>query len=154
MNLTQSRIVSATGQAMFGIGGSNTYQTAHYKGYCISLEWDMQDGEPVLLIWSPLGGLGAGVFGICLSSAGKYADPNGQPTPACLNEAAAALPLLGRSILSVEVHNLVDVIMHYIPTLLMMPPAPKALRLEARGRGLVEVTRLDGEGRVVGEGGV
>jgi len=151
LNLNKSMIVSATGQAMFGIGGPKTHKTAEFKGYCVSLEWDMADGEPVMLIWSPLGGLGAGVFGICLSSAGKYANPDGRPTEECFMEAAAALPTLGRALIRLEVSTLVDVIIQFLPDLLTMPPASRASRLEAKGKGILEVTQTDVNGKVISE---
>lgn len=151
MNLNKSLIVSSTGQAMFGVGGQSVHATYVYKGYAVSLEWDAQDGEPVMLMWSAIGGQGAGVFGICLSSAGKYADPSGRPTEECLVNCAAALPTLGRAMLNVEVTTLVDVVMNFMPELLMMPPAPKQVRLDGKGAALFEITQQNGDGKTVSE---
>lgn len=151
MNLNKSLVVSSTGQSMFGVGGASAYATHEMKGYAISLEWDANDGEPVMLIWSGFGTIGSGVFGICLSSAGKYADPSGAPTEEGIANCAAALPTLGRALLNIEVHTLVDVVMRYIPELILMPPAPKSVRLDAKGRALFDVTQQDINGRVVSE---
>jgi hypothetical protein len=136
---------------MFGVGGANSHAIHEFKGYVISMEWDEQDGEPVMLIWSALGGRDAGVFGICLSSAGKYADPSGKPTNEGLYECGMALPLLGRALLPVELHTLVDAVMKYIPDLLMMPPAPRALRLAAKGEALIDITQKDQYDKTISE---
>lgn len=136
---------------MFGVGGASSHATHEYKGYVVSLEWDDTDGEPLMLMWSAMGGRDAGVFGICLSSAGKYADPNGQPTNDGLFECGLALQVLGRAMLLVELHNLVDVVMRYMPDLLRMPPAPTAIRRAAKGEALIDITQQDQYGRVISE---
>lgn len=151
MNLNQSVLVSAAGRPMFGVGGTQSHATHEFKGYVVSLEWDETDGEPVMLMWSALAGRETGVFGICLSSAGKYADPNGQPTREGLYECGMALRILGKAPIPIELHCLVDVVMRFLPDLLRMPPAPKALRKKARGESFMEITQKDHYGRVVSE---
>ncbi len=47
-----------------------------------------------MLIWTNGGSLDAGVFGICQSSIGKYADPSGKPTPQGFLECWRAPPIL------------------------------------------------------------
>ena len=154
MNLSQSILVSAAGRPMFGVGGDSAYSTHDYKGYVVSLEWDEVDGEPLMLMWSTNSGRESGVFGICLSSAGKYADPNGQPTNEGLAECIRALPLLGRDQLPVELNNLMDVVMRFMPDLLRMPPAPRALRIKARGKPVLDVTQRDRYGYTVSEASI
>jgi hypothetical protein len=154
MNLKQSVLVGASGRAMFGVGGENAYRTHSYKGYAVSLEWDESDGEPILLMWPEISGRETGVFGICLSSAGKYADPSGRPTEDGIVHCAAALPTLGRAMLDIEVKTLVDVVMRFIPDLLMMPPAPRAIRLQARGGPVLDIEQRDGRGRKITEASV
>jgi hypothetical protein len=153
MNLTQSLLVGPSGRALFGVGGENAYATHEYKGYRVSLEWDEADGEPMLLIWPATNFLEreVGVFGIGLSSAGKYADPSGRPTPQCFEECACALPTLNKALLPIEVHTLVDVVMRFIPDLIVMPPAPKALRRAARGEALIDITQVDSRGKTISE---
>jgi len=151
MNLKQSTLVSAANRPMFGVGGASSFSTHEFKGYVVSLEWDDIDGEPVLLMWSAAGGREAGVFGICLSSAGKYADPNGRPTKEGLFECGRALKVLGRALLLIELHNLVDVVMRFLPDLLRMPPAPRAIRLAAKGQALMDITQQDHYGRTIRE---
>lgn len=154
MNLNQSILVSAAGRPMFGVGGHTAYATHDYKSYVVSLEWDDTDGEPILLMWSAACGRESGVFGICLSSASKYADPSGRPTDEGLAECIRALPLLGRAQLPIELNNLMDVVMRFIPDLLRMPPAPKALRKAAKGRAYLDVTQQDQNGRVLSEASI
>jgi hypothetical protein len=151
MNLSQSTVVSVANRPMFGVGGSNAYATHEYKGYQVSMEWDETDGEPVMLIWPALAWKESGVFGICLSSAGKYADPNGSPTKEGLYECGMALSLLGRAVLPIELNVLVDVVMRFIPDLILMPPAPRALRRAAKGQAYMDITQSDQYGRVISE---
>lgn len=151
MNLNQATVLNATGQAMFGVGGEASYSTHQYKGYVVSMEWDDSDGEPLMLMWPALNGRGDGVFGICLSSAGKYADPNGRPTNEGLFECGRALKVLGRALLPIELNNLVDVVMRFLPDLLRMPPAPRAVRLAAKGHAIMDITQQDQYGRVISE---
>jgi hypothetical protein len=152
MNLNQSILVSPAGRPMFGLGGESAFRTHEYKGYTVSLEWDETDGEPIMLIWSSFTGRELGAFGICLSSAGKYAEPTGKPTRECFLECWKSLPTLGRNQIDMECHTLVDVVIRYIPDLLMMPPAPRALKAAAKGETkLMDVTVKDHRDRVVGE---
>jgi hypothetical protein len=151
MNLSQSIVVSAANRPMFSVGGASSYATHVFKGYVVSLEWDDTDGEPVMLIWPALSWKDSGVFGICLSSAGKYADPNGQPTKEGLYECGMALSLLGKAALPIELNVLVDVVMRFLPDLILMPPAPRALRRAAKGRAYMDITQQDHRGRVISE---
>ena len=151
MNLSQSVILNATGQAMFAIGGTSAYATHEFKGYVVSLEWDETDGEPLMLMWSQHAGRNAGVFGICLSSVGKYANPNGTPTDEGILECAKVLPLLGKDLRPTELNNLMDTVMRFIPDLIRMPSAPRALRLKAKGEAYMDITMQDRNGRTVSE---
>lgn len=152
MNLNQSILVSPAGRPMFGVGGESAMSTHEYKGYTVSLEWDETDGEPLMLIWSSFTGRELGVFGICLSSAGKYADPSGKPTRECFIECWKSLPTLGRNQIDMECFTLIDVVIRFIPDLVMMPPAPRAMRKAAKGsQKHMEVTVKDHQDRVVSE---
>lgn len=153
MNLKQSMLVGPTGRAMFGVGGENAWRTHEFKGYCVSLEWDEDDGEPMLVIWPATTFLEreSGVFAIGLSSAGKYANADGTPTVACAEECAMALPMLGKALLPIEVHLLIDVVMRFLPDMILMPPAPKALRRAARGEAMMDITQVDNRGKTISE---
>lgn len=151
MNLNQSCVLNATGQAMFGVGGASAHATHQYKGYVVSMEWDDSDGEPIMLMWPALNGRGDGVFGICLSSAAKYADPNGRPTNEGLFNCGMALTTLGKALIPIELNNLVDVVMNFLPELLTMPPAPRAVRRAALGIPLMDITQTDHYGKVISE---
>lgn len=151
MNLNQSAILNATGQAMFGVGGKNAHASHEFKGYVVSMEWDESDGEPLMLIWSASAGRHAGVFGICLSSVGKYAKPNGTPEDEGIMECAKALPLLGRDLRPGELNTLMDVVMQFLPDLIRMPPAPRMLRRKAQGEAYMDIAMQDRNGRTVSE---
>lgn len=153
MNLKQSLVVGASGRALFGVGGENAWRTHEYKGYHVSLEWDENDGEPMLLIWPATSFLEreVGVFGIGRSSASKYLNADGTPTPACAEECAIALDALGKALLRVEVITLMDVVVRFLPDVILMPPAPKALRLAARGEALMDIVQVDGHGKKLSE---
>lgn len=152
-NLHQ-RILGADGRELFGLGGARSYAQRESKGYIVSLEW--VEGEPAMVIWPARAGGDAevGAFAICLSSAGVYADPSGKPTEECFLRCAMALPDLGKALLHVELNTLVDVVMQYMPDLLAMPPAPRAVRLADRGEALWEITQQDEAGKTISEAAV
>lgn len=156
MNLQQSLVVGPSGRALFAVGGENAWCTHQFKGYCVSLEWDENDGEPMLLIWPDTTFLEreVAVFGICLSSAGKYANTDGTPTDECAYECAMALGTMGRDLLRTEVTRLMDVVMRFLPDLIAMPPAPKALRRAARGQALMDIEVQDHNGKKISEASV
>lgn len=153
MNLSNlhQRVVGPTGREIFGLGGERSYRQAEAKGYTVSLEW--LAGEPAMVIWpSRAGGdMDVGAFAICLSSAAVYADPSGKPTEECFLRCAMALPDLGKAMLHVELNTLVDVVMQFMPDLLTMPPAPKAVRLADKGDALWEITQKNERGAVISE---
>lgn len=134
-------ILSPTGKRIFKVGDL-AHAQFESKSYAVSIEWHAEGRscEPVMCIWSRAGGRGAGVFAICLSSAGKYADPDGNPTPQAFREALRAMPTLGRQGLDIEVYELVDVILRHMPDLIRCPPAPLAVRRAERGEPLLEIT--------------
>lgn len=139
-------LVDTLGRDLYSLGGPTSWKTGTYKGYCVSLEWfsGRRTTEPMLAIWPVAGGREAGVWGICLSSVGKYADPSGKPTPEAFAEARATLvECFDRAPLQVEVNTLVDVVMHYIPDLILMPPMPRDARQAEAGKALLEVELSD-----------
>lgn len=141
MNL-DALIVSATGRPMRKVGDI-VHQQFSSGQYHVSIEWlsEGRECEPVMAIWSPTSRDG-GVFAICLSSIGKYADPSGNPTKEAFIECWHALPVLGRAQIDVEVFGLLDVILRHTPDLIRCPPMPPALRCAEAGEGLLEVTRV------------
>lgn len=140
MNLN-TPIVGANGGALYGIGGPSAFKTYARRGFNVSFEW--VENEPCMLIWS-IRGEDAGVFGIALSSAGKYADPSGRPTRECFKECRSALiEVMGGSGIDIEVYALVDVVMDGMNTLLTMPPAPVAVRRDDKGAPIWEITEVD-----------
>lgn len=150
-----SAILDASGRETYYVGGTNSHAQHTYKGYAVSLEWfsGMRSQEPMMVIWPLAAGRDTGAWGICLSSAGKYATPDGKPTQWAFAEAAITLAeIFDRVPLQIEINALVDVVMRYIGDLILMPPTPKAvMRDNAEARGSVlEVKRLE-NGKLVDE---
>lgn len=148
------RVIDTAGREMYTVGGENAYRTGTHKGWCYSLEWfvGQRSTEPILVIWPLLQWReSVGVWGICLSSAGKFADPSGRPNPEAFTEASTALVhTFERAPLETDVHTLVDVVMHLIPDLIAMPPTPRKVRLDAKVRALWDVA-LQQNGKTVRE---
>lgn len=151
MNLN-SLVLSPTGRPVHKFGDL-CHAQFQSKSYTVSIEWH-QEGrscEPIMCIWSRAGGRHAGVFGICLSSIGKYADPNGNPTPQAFRECLRAMPTLGRPGLDIEAYELVDVILRHAPDLINCPPAPPAVRRAEVGEPMLEITQRDIHGKTLSE---
>ena len=142
-------IVGPTGKNLFKIG-DNAHEQFRTGQYNVSIEWhiDGRNCEPVMAIWSKIGGRNAGCFGICLSSIGKYADDSGDPTREAFVECWNALPTLGKNQIDLEVHELLRVILRHTPDLIRCPPAPKAVRRHEVGQPLLEVTQITNGQRV------
>lgn len=145
-------ILSPTGRPVVKVG-DNCWRQFSAGQYNVSIEWDAQgrECEPIMAIWSKHGGRGAGVFGICLSSIAKYADPGGRPTRQAFIECWNALPTLGRAQLDLEVFALLDVILRHTPDLINCPPAAPAVRRAEAGEPLLEITQKDENGKVHSE---
>lgn len=149
-------ILDMEGRETYYVGGTNAWKTATYRGYNVSLEWfaGRRSTEPMLAIWPDSAGRDAGVWGICLSSAGKYLTTDGSATPECHAEAAQVLAqVFDRVPLGIEVRALVDVVVRWLPDVILMPPTPRAVRLDAAmaaGGPLLEVTRQE-NGKTVEE---
>lgn len=92
MNTTNS-LLGTAGVPLYHVG-ADAHVRFETGDYIVSLEWlnEGRSSEPVMLIWTSGGGVDAGVFGICLSSIGKYADPSGKPTPQAFLECWSARP--------------------------------------------------------------
>ncbi len=155
MNLNPN-VLDVAGRELYSVGGEQSYATYTEGDYIVSLEWfsGRKSSEPMMAIWNARGGFDAGVFGICLSSIGKYADPSGAPAPTAYAAVAEALPTLGRAMLTIEIHRLLDVILKRTPDLIAMPPAPLSVRRADAGEALWEVERKDASGKTVQEAAV
>jgi hypothetical protein len=144
MNINQT-ILDATGREIYMFGGQTAWRTATYKGYLVTLEWFVgrRSTEPMMCIQAESQGIDAGMLGICLSSIGKYADPSGGPAATGLQACRDALPALGKPDLDIEVRRLMDVVLHFAPALILMPPAPSAVRKAESGQALLDVELTD-----------
>ena len=144
-------ILDASGKQMFAVGGRNAYATHDAGQYIVSTEWF--ENEPAMFIWSKIKPMFA--FGICLSSIGKYAEPDGRPNAEGVEELALALPDFGKAMERSELHRLIDVVLRYTPELIAMPPVPLSVRREDAGGALWEVTEKDDKtGRTISEASI
>lgn len=136
---------------MFSVG-SQAHAQFSTGDYHVSIEWhnEGKTSEPIMLIWSQSSTDG-GVFGICLSSIGAYADASGSPTPDGLLRCWDALPMLGRNQIDMEAYRLMDVILRHTPDLIRCPPAPREARLADTGGPMWEVTHVNHQGKRIGE---
>ncbi len=148
---TQHLILSPTGRQLFKVGDLTPAQF-QAGDYHVSIEWlnEGRECEPVMCIWSPRS-LDGGVFAICLSSIGKYADPSGNPTPQAFIECWKALPTLGRAQIDMECFRLVDLVIRHTPDLIRCPPQPPDMRLAEAGPALLEITQQAEGGKTLSE---
>ena len=150
---TQHLILSPTGRPLYKVGDICLPGFPKpYRGFMVSIEW-MNEGrecEPVMCIWSPQS-MDGGVFAICLSSIGKYADPSGDPTPLAFLECCRALPTLGCMQIDIECHRLLDVILQFTPDLIRCPPQPTDMRLAEASEALLEITQQTTDGKTLAE---
>jgi len=154
-----STILDHRGREVWAVGGTTAWKQHIHKGYCASLEWFIgnRSCEPMLAIWPLASERESGVWGICLSSVGKFCEfdandrPTGTPTPEARAEAALVLvEVFERPALTVEINNLLDVLMRYIPDLIVdVPPPPKEV-LRAGRVPMFDVIRKE-NGKAVAE---
>lgn len=147
---TQNPVHDAQGRPLFQIGGDTSYNTHDCGEYQVSMEWD--ETEPMMVIWSATRGRSDFALAICLSSVGKYATPEGNLNVEGATELAKCLPLFGRDIDQSNLHRLADVVLRYVPELILMPPRPRSAALEDQRGPLLEVTEVNRDsGKVIRE---
>ena len=150
MNL-ETPILAADGNAYYAVGGPTAYREFEHRGYRCTLDW--VDGEPTMLIRSA-SIIGGNVFGICLSSAAKYADPSGDITPEGYLNLAGQLAFLGKPVLEIELKTLTACVELWMPDLLHMPPCPADVRATDRPAPIWEITHKDQNGKVLSEASI
>jgi len=155
---TQQPLLSATGRPLFKVG-EDSYRQFTEGEYVVSLEWHNDTGsksEPIMVIWPQYAGRNSGVFGVCLSSIGKYADPSGSPShdPEGWETVIEALDVLGRELCLREAHKLMDVILRHTPDLIRMPPSPADLKKKDAGAPIWEIEIQDENGKTIKEASV
>lgn len=154
-----SPIIDPQGREVWSVGGPTAWKQATYRGYCVSLEWFVggRSAEPMLAIWPLVAERESGVWGVCLSSVGKFCAfngngmPTGTPTPEARTEAATVLrEIFDRPALGADIDALVDTLMRYIPDLIVdVPPAPREVLVSQR-EALFDVERKE-NGKTVAE---
>jgi hypothetical protein len=105
------------------IGGKDSYKQFEKGDIVCSLQW--VNDEPALILWPKVKRIGSGAFVVCLSSAWKYATPQGYPTAYLVEQSIKAA-----EVMCLEPHNftlkaIADAIFEHIPDLVEMPPTPQ-----------------------------
>jgi len=137
---TKYPVHDAQGRPLFQIGGGNAYRTHDCGEYQVSMEWD--ETEPMMVIWSSKINRNDFALGICLSSIGKYATPEGTLNQEGANELALCLPCFGKDLTKENLNKLADVVLRYTPELIAMPPKPRDVALDDLKRPLLEVEEI------------
>lgn len=149
-------VVGPNGQPTFRFGGIESWKQATFKDYTVSLEWFGPNGRHVdacMVIWNNRRNThDAGCYIVGRRQITRYCDEHMRPTPYAFNEAAEALPILGRAPLAFEVRALVDTILHFADDLVQMPVAPPAVKRQLAQEAIFEVEHKDRRtGRVLRE---
>jgi hypothetical protein len=167
-NLSISPIVSPNGDALFSVGGKNSYKTAIKHGYVVSLEW-IRLGRHIraaMCIWPAsnvfVTGEGQGIWTItrnCITDFVGFNKDNkctGGPSEHCMREAKEALSILGKDKNDKgALFELVDVVVTFAPDLVLMPATPKHIRqqLDTDPMWEVQATNKD-TGKVLSEAAI
>lgn len=131
------------------LGGKNAWRVFRQRDIAGALQW--VNDEPALVLWPARWRPGAGAFVLALSSAWKYADADGYPTPYCLEQAVHAARIMGMDGGYHEVKSIVEVILDRLEDLIRMPPKPTQRQLG--GKPIGEMALIV-DGKVVAEGEV
>lgn len=149
-------ILGPEGLPTFRFGGANAWKVREFKDYVVSLEWFGPNGREVdacMVIWNARkNSHDAGAWVIARRQITRFSDEHMRPTEFAFQEAASALPLLGRAPLEFEVRALVDTLLHHIDDLIHMPAAPQRVRRNLAQEAMFEVTHKDKHtGRILRE---
>lgn len=133
------------------VGGANAWKVKRKGDIAIAFHW--MNGEPALVLFPARPNtLGASAFCVALSAAYKYAQPNGYPTPYCVQQAAKAAAIMGMYPDRFTIHRIADVILENIEDLLDMPPEPAAhAKEDQRKRRVIGEMTFKSEGKTVAE---
>lgn len=140
---------------VFG-SASKAWKTRPVKDYMTSIEW-MADPDTrgrvdaALVIWSAHGSSDRGAWVITRRGVMRFCDEHNRPTPHAFTEARAALTLLGRMPLDMEVNRLVDVVMDCVDDLVQAPATPAAARAALQEKPQWEIIRRDANRRIITE---
>lgn len=142
-----SPILSPSGRHVF-VAGQHAWKQHTKRGFVASLEWmDIGRRTPsaCLAIWpeqSILASPDAEVPGMWVIDRSELMPfcgfttsdkATGTPSEYCLRQCAEALPMLGKDRNDKQaLLALADVVMTYLPDLVLMPPAPKSVRQAVR----------------------
>lgn len=140
-------ILGPDGQETFRFGGAAAHKFALHKDYAVSLEWFGPNGrevDAVMVVWNARkNSHDAGAYVLGRRQARLFCDEHNRPTPYCFQEAAEALPILGRASLSFEINALVDTWMTFMDDLIQMPAAPARVRKHLAHQPMFEIEHKD-----------
>lgn len=143
-----SPIIGADGRQTFTAGGAHAWRTCTYGEWCVSLEWARRhDGTTgrYLVIWPASSVLmspsatNIGMWAISSTAVNGMLHfdlsdkATGRPSAHLAKCVTETLPMLGRDQNDQRARaSLTDVVMRFIPDLIMMPPAPAHVRQALR----------------------
>lgn len=166
-------ILSASGRAVFSVGGKHAWNTHTHAGFNVSLEWvsnvkHRKNPPRVLCIWRAGNVLhpaneNDGIWTIGQRSAVFFVGFNAQ-TGACngsVNQQAMPEVIEGLRVMGFDatdkarVTALCDVLVRYLPDLMRMPPAPRSVRNELAPMAMFDVEHINkSSGKTISEGSV
>lgn len=123
------------------IGGDKAWKMRITGDIASSYQW--VNGEPAMILFPAMPGLGSGAFVICLSTAWRYANSEtGGPSAYLLHQSLLAAQVMGMYPDKFTLNRIVDVILDGLPDLVEMPPEPvgmTAKQAEAVGELSIKV---------------
>ena len=152
-----SPILSPRGEPVFAVGHRHSWKQATRRGFNISLEWigEGRRSQPCLCVWPATNVLlqafsqsGVWVIGrrAITEFVGFNADGSctGNPSAHCFREAREALLVMGKDKNDQQaLHALCDVVITYAPDLVLMPVAPKLVRIDLESQKMWEIVATD-----------
>lgn len=144
LNAITTRFVDSQGVPQFVIDADTVHAQYKHKDYIVSIGWNLDPttgvADAAMTIWPAKPSDDAGCWVLMRRCMAEFSDEHNRPTKYAFEQALEALPILGRSLLQVEVHALVDTIMTYVDDVVMAPAAPISVQLLLQGDPVWDVT--------------
>jgi len=149
----RSPLVAPNGEDVFVAGGGQVWKQGTHRGWNVSLEWigDGKRTEPCMVIWQEpnvfqLQREAPGLWVIGRRAVTEFVGFNkelkctGSPSEHCFREAREALTVLGKDKNDKQALNsLCDAVITFAPELVLMPVAPKQVRIALESEKMWEV---------------
>lgn len=138
------RHVDTMGVPKFVIDSETVKAQYRHKDYIVSIGWALDPNtgraDGCMTIWSARPDDDAGAWVLMRRCMGEFSDEHNRPTVYAFEQALEALPVLGRSLIKTEVHNLIDTILAYVDDVVMLGAAPVGVALLLQGDPVWDVT--------------